>query len=281
VPSRPAEISPEDERVLAIAAALRAELAREAAGGFPLLSRIPSTGTVKFLDHFATLAPSEHAPLIGGLAQIGALSFLPPPLIAAAHEQLRTADTVMSRFFATMRTSLPFAYGLRYLDVRMARAALRDPESMTHMARTRATLDFAPRDDPPELLVGKTAIRDIETIRAPDLRKLLNPMLLRRLGAKPQKRAGGELVYEGAIGDVPLRVSIIFSNLYAQLHYAVGWAVRDRTLMAHRLTYELLWGTNSGWDYLTAENAARSVDLLDELLVLLAGLCERIAALPP
>jgi hypothetical protein len=31
------------------------------------------------------------------------------------------------------------------------------------------------------------------------------------------------------------------------------------------LSYELLWGQPGGWDYLTEENAARSVDLLPEL----------------
>jgi hypothetical protein len=176
--------------------------------------------------------------------------------------------------------SRPFAYGLRYVDLRMARAMLRDPESRAMMAQTRAALDFEPRDDLPEPLVGSTPLLEIQTIRAPELRKLLNPMLLKRLGAKPQKRPGGELVYEGMIGAIPLRVSIIFSNLYAQMHYAVGWSVRERGLLAQRLTYEVLWGTNVGWDYLTEENAARSIDLLDELLLRLAALFERVLALP-
>jgi hypothetical protein len=162
----------------------------------------------------------------------------------------------------------------------MARAAVRDPESMAHMARTRAALDFEPRDDLPELLVGSTQLRDIQTIKAPQLRKLLNSMLLKRLGAKPQKRIGGELIYEGMIGDAALRVSIIFSNLYAQMHYGVGWSVRERGLLTQRLGYETLWGADTGWDYLTEENAARSIDLLDELLLRLARVFERILALP-
>jgi hypothetical protein len=162
----------------------------------------------------------------------------------------------------------------------MARAMQRDPESREMMEQTRATLDFEPRDDLPKALVGSTPLLDIQTIRAPELRKLLNPMLLKRLGAKPQKRPGGELVYEGMIGGVPLRVSIIFSNLYAQMHYAVTWSVRERGLLAQRLTYEVLWGTNVGWDYLTEENAARSIGLLDQLLLRLAELFERVLALP-
>jgi hypothetical protein len=145
---------------------------------------------------------------------------------------------------------------------------------------TRATLDFTPRDDPPEPLLGKVALRDARPAKAPQLRKLLNPMLRDRLAAKPTKRPGGELIFEGAIGGVPLRLSIIFSNLYGQMHYAASWSMREGRFRAQRLTYEALFGPSTGWDYLTEENAARSIDLLGRLLVSLAGLFGRIAALP-
>jgi hypothetical protein len=275
---RPAgEIGLDDPRLAEIAAVVRAEFAQEVEAGFPRLSRIPSTGVVQFLDNFATLEPPGRTALLDALARVAALHFFPAPLIATAHEQLRTTEPALLRFHDAMR-SKPFSYGLRYLDVRMARAMLRDPESRAMMARTRATLDFEPRDDLPEPLVGATPLLEIQTIRAPQLRKLLNSMLLKRLGAKPQKRFG-ELVYEGMIGDMPLRVSIIFSNVYAQMQYAVTWSGHDQGLFAQRATYEVFWGTNVGWNYLTAENAARSIDLLDELLLRLAQLFERVRAL--
>ena len=273
------EIGPDDSRVLDIAALLRTELGQEADAGFPTLGRIPSTGIVKFLDIYETLTPADRVALVASLARMGALHFFPAPLIAKAHEQLRTTDPAIIQLHDAMRSQI-FAYGLRYVDLRMARAMLRDPESRAMMARTRATLDFVPRDDLPGALVGSTPLLEIQTIRAPELRKLLNPMLKNRLGAKPQKRPGGELVYEGSIGNVPLRVSIIFSNLYAQMTYAVGWSERERGFSVRRLTYEILWGANTGWDYLTAENAARSIDLLDGLLVRLARLFERVLETP-
>lgn len=62
--------------------------------------------------------------------------------------------------------------------------------------------------------------------------------------------------------------------------YGVHWSIREGSLIIQRLTYETLWGTNTGWDYLTEENAGRSIDLLDQLLVSIAGLIERIARLP-
>jgi hypothetical protein len=273
------EIGPDDSRVLGVAALIRAELTRETDAGFPTLCRIPNTRVTRLLDHVAALAPADRDALFDSLARIGALHFFPAPLISKAHEQLRTTDPPLVRFHDAMGAR-PFSYGLRYVDLRMARAMLRDPESRAMMAQTRAALDFTPRDDLPEMLVGSTPLLDIETIRAPELRKLLNAMLAKRLGAKPQKRIGGELVYEGSIGDIPLRLSIIFSNLYAQMTYGVGWSVRERGLLVQRLTYETFWGAAGGWDYLTAANAARSIDLLDGLLLRLAQLFERVLALP-
>jgi hypothetical protein len=55
----------------------------------------------------------------------------------------------------------------------------------------------------------------------------------------------------------------------------------QRRIFVSRLSYEDLWITNLGWDYLTEENAAPSIDLLCEQIVYLAGLTGRITALPP
>ncbi|MGC2411697.1 MAG: hypothetical protein WA459_03240 [Stellaceae bacterium] len=273
------DIRADDGRVLAIAALIREELEREAAAGFPTLTQIPSTGVIKLLDYLATLSDGERMALIEAQARVAALCFFPAPLISAAHEHLRSTEPALLRRAASFQAP-EFSYGLRYLGLRMHRAVMNDPQSLAELVRTRATLDFTPRDDLPEALVGTTPIRDIATAKAPLLRKLLNQMLRARLGAKPEKRPGGELVYEGAIDGIPLRVSIIFSNLYAQVLHGVTWSLRERTLLAQRLTYEVLWGTNSGWDYLTEENAERSIDLLDRELVNLAALFGRIAALP-
>lgn len=275
-----AEIGPDHPTARAIAALVKGEIVPQAAAGFPTLRRIPSSGVVRLLDYMDSLTGEARAALLDAQARLAALHFFPAPLIARAHERLRTTEPAIAHLHEAMRSPM-FSMGLRYEDLRMSRAMLNDPESMRHMATARAALDFVPRDDPPEALLDGAAIRDARPAKAPLLRKLLTPMLRARLAASaPVKKPGGELVYEGAIGGVPLRVSIIFSNRFGQMHYAVGWSLRERSLLAQRLSYELLFGTNTGWDYLTEENAARSVDLLGELLDSLAGLLARIAALP-
>jgi hypothetical protein len=50
----------------------------------------------------------------------------------------------------------------------------------------------------------------------------------------------------------------------------------EHTIKVFRLSYERLWDANLGWDYLTEENAARSIDLLMELIIYLADLAGRV-----
>lgn len=262
-----------------IGAVVREELAREADAGFPKLSRVPSSGIIKFLDYFSALPAFNAGELIDAFARLGALCFFPAPLIAKAHEQLRTTNAAILRYGEALR-SPRFVHGFRYSDLRMTRAMLNDPESMMHLKRTRATLDFEPRDDFPSQILSATDPRQVATAKAPMLRKLLNPMLRRRLGVKGMKQPGGEMVYDGAIGNVLVKVRIIFSNMYAQMHYGATFIIPERKILAQRLTYETLWGMNAGWDFLTEENAPRSIELLDELLMALAQLVGRVVALP-
>ena len=271
-------IEPDDPRVLAAAALVKHEFDAEAAAGFRTLRHIPSSGVIRLLDHLDTLDKAALSALLDAQTRVAALCFFPGPLITGAYEKLRVEPALALRQEAMQ--SLPFSMGLRYGDLRMSRMMLNDAESMRHMAATRTTLRFVPRDDPPPELLDGVAISDCHPAKAPQLRKLLNPMLGDLLSAKPEKKLGGELVYRGALDGVPLAVSIIFSNRFGQMHYAVSWAMRERGFFAQRLSYEALFGTNTGWDYLTEENAARSIELLGQLIRSLAGLFSRVAALP-
>ncbi|HVO99760.1 MAG TPA: hypothetical protein VMT15_16925 [Bryobacteraceae bacterium] len=256
---------------------LRADLAAEAEAGFPTLSRIPSSGIIKLLDCFAMVPADEREARLDMLARMGALYFFPVPQIAAEYEARSKEE---SSGFRDAMNSLPFSYGLRYLGLRMSRVALNDPQSVAQMTKTRAGLDFQPRDDPPRGLVPEGDLRTVQTAKAPLLRKLLNPVLTARLSVKGVKKLGGEVAYDGCIDRIPMKVTISFSNLYAQMYYTVSSVIPERGISARRYNYETLWGMDTGWDYLTEENAERSIQLLDSLLVRLAKLLERIVALP-
>jgi hypothetical protein len=258
-----------------IAALLRADFAVEADAGFPTVKRIPSTETVKFLDYFAALEPDGRGPLLDAMARLGAMQFSPSPQVYQEALDLNARNAAMVQ----LRTALQsghFAYGLRYVDLRMARAMLNDPETMARMAETRSTLDFEPRDDPPKELTPESDIRKIQSAKAPLLRKLMERAFAQLFSAQKSKLPGGETRYAGSIGSTELTVSGDFSSRYAQLHWFVKMAMANPNLRAFRV--EDFWGSRA-WDYLTEENASRSIDLLCERIVYLVNLKERIDAL--
>lgn len=63
-----------------------------------------------------------------------------------------------------------------------------------------------------------------------------------------------------------------------QLRYGVSILDPARPIRFVRLSYESLWGAHLGWDYITEENARRSVDLLSEQVSYLADLSARLNA---
>jgi hypothetical protein len=259
-----------------IAALLRADFAAEADAGFPTVRRIPSTDAVKFLEYFAMLKSDESAALLDALARAHAMQFFPPPAVYREGLELNEGDSALVELRNATRTG-QFAYGLRYQDVRHVRTALRDPESMRHMAETRSKLDFVPRDDPPRELMPEPDRLKVQTAKAPLLRKLIDRSFAELFAPRKTKKPGGTLQYAGSIGSTELTVTVIFSNMYGQMHWWVKLRMLNPILRAGRV--QDFWGTY-GWDYLTEENAPRSIDLLCERIVYLARLRERIDALP-
>ncbi len=258
-----------------IAALLRADFALEADAGFPTVKRIPSTETVKFLDYFAALEPAGRGPLLDVMARLGAMQFLSSPLVYQEALDLNASNAAIVQSRTALQSG-SFAYGLRYVDLRMARAVLNDPESMTRMAQTRSTLDFQPRDDPPKALTPESDIRKIQPAKAPLLRKSMEKAFAQLFSPQRSKLPGGETRYAGSIGSTQLTVSADFSSRFAQLHWFVRMVMANPNLQALRV--EDFWRSRA-WDYLTEENASRSIDLLCERILYLVKLKERIDAL--
>ena len=258
-----------------IAALLLADLKAEAEAGFPTVRRIPSTDAVKFFDYFATLNAAEAAALLDALARGHALQFFPPSSNRHQGLELSETDSALVQFRDATRSG-QFAYGLRYQDVRHVRTAFRDPVTLRHMAETRSKLDFVPRDDPPSELMPEPERLKVQTANAPLLRKLIDKAFA-GMFAPRKTRQHGTLRYAGSIGSTELTVSVIFSNMYGQLHWWVDMPMLNLNLKTVRV--QDFWGAYA-WDYLTEENAPRSMDLLCERIVYFANLRERIDALP-
>jgi hypothetical protein len=60
---------------------LRSEFAAEERDGFPRLKRVPDTGVIRFLDHFASLDAAKQADLAAVLADWSSYKFLQTPIV--------------------------------------------------------------------------------------------------------------------------------------------------------------------------------------------------------
>ncbi len=261
-----------------IAALLRSDFAEEAGAGFPRLTRIPCTAIIKFLDYFDSLVPAERESLLDVLARFGAMRFLPVQRINREYQELRVNNPAYVRFWAAIE-SQAFTYGYRYWDVKMTKMTLSDPETLAAIAKNRSTLAWRPRDDPRQDLLPDPDLGHLQPAKAALLRQLVGKAFAGLFCTEKRKLAGGETGYTGSIGATKLTAWVDFGSRAAQLRYGVSIASADRTISVSRLSYEDLWLTNLGWDYLTEENASRSVELLCEQVVYLVSLLDRVTAL--
>jgi hypothetical protein len=255
----------------AISELLKSHLAGEAKAGFPKLTRTPSTSTIQFLDHFGALARADRDSLLAALAQIDALNLLPPPAVRERVEALVTTNPAFVRYRQAMQ-SPPFTMGLRYVGLRMFKAMLADRMTVEMMARTRATLDFIPRDDFPAALVPDPEPARLKPAKAPLLRKLIDEAFRELFATGKQKREGGETEYFGVLQGTNIKVAIDFAAMGLQLRYGVSIPDETKATFVWQRSYEDLWAAGSGWDYLTEENAETSINLLCEHITQIVSL---------
>jgi len=258
-----------------VSALLKTHLGEEAQSGFPRLTQIPSTDIIRFLDYFHTLTAADRDSLLAALAQIDALNLFPAPAVRARVETLITTDPAFVSYRQAMQ-SAPFTMGLRYVGLRMLKSMLADRMSMEMMARTRATLDFIPRDDLPAALVPDPEPAHLKPAKAPLLRKLINETFLELFATGKQKREGGETEYSGTLEGTEIKVMIDFSARGLQLRYGVKIPDETKAIFVWGLAYENLWAAGQGWDYLTEENAEPSVRQLCEHIAQIVLLRNRV-----
>lgn len=257
---------------------LKAHLTREAQAGFPKLTRNPSSSTIAFLDYFDTLTAADRDSLLDVRAQVGALNLFPPMAVRERVEMLVNTNPALIRYRQAMQ-SARFTMGMRYVGLRMMKAMLSDPMSMEMMARTRATLDFVPRDDLPPALVPDPEPAHVTPAKAPLLRKLINEAFPRLFATGKQKREGGETEYVGVLQGTNIKVLTDFAARGLQLRYGVSIPDETKTTFIWRCSYEDLWAASLGWDYLTEENAERSISLLCEYITQFVALRNSVIGL--
>ncbi|HJZ75421.1 MAG TPA: hypothetical protein VKE51_26990 [Vicinamibacterales bacterium] len=248
-----------------IVSLIRDHMHAEADAGYPLLRRIPSTGATACFDYLESISPVDRQELLEARARVAALGFvLTPPARQEILELVNSNPALVKCREATLRG--PLAMGLRYQSIRMAKAVLNDEQSVAMMQQTRSTLDYVPRDDAPVPLVNDADVTKLLPAKAPQLKKLVKPLLQGLLGAKEERMPGGTMKYEGALDGTPVTVRVDYAARDVQVIYAASIPDPERKVVVIGTGYEHLFGMGGGWDYITEENAEASIGLLPELL---------------
>jgi hypothetical protein len=261
-----------------IVSLIRGHMHAEADAGNPLLRRIPSTRATAWCDYLESISPAERQELLAVRARVAALALvLALPAQQEILQLVNSNPAVVKYREAMLRGSL--AMGLRYQSIRMAKSMLNDAQSVAMMERTRSTLGYVPRDDAPVPLVNDADITKLHPAKAPQLKKLVKPLLQGLLGAKEEKMPGGGMKYDGALDRTLVKVVVDYAARDVQMIYAVSIPDLAGKVMVIGTSYEHFFGVGGGWDYITEENAEASIGLLPELLRRLVTLRNEIMRL--
>jgi hypothetical protein len=248
-----------------IVALLRADFGAEAAAMFPRLRRIPQTKVIQFLDYFDSLGLEEQSHLLDALALRGSVMINPTP--AAVFPPAPAFD----RYWQTVTSQGAFIGGFRYCNIKF----LASVPKLAEFGSYERWIEQCQRPWVSERALQPRAdllpdLHHLKPAKAPQLRKLVRAAFQAR-GFSPEVRKGAEQKYVNSAGAA---VCVDFGSYMGQLRYSVSAVCGENRIMM--LSFESLWGQPGGWDYLSEENAARSVDFLPELVEYLIQLPERL-----
>jgi hypothetical protein len=247
---------------------LQNEFAEEQRAGFARLKRVPDTQVIRFLDHFASLNAVEQSELSKVLAEWSSYHLSGTPLPHSTYEQFARATAYPDR-----------TEGLRYTGVNLL-AGLEKGISHGGLAgwfQSRGITGLAMQ--PPEHLLRD--LDDLVPAKIPTLRRLVKTEFAQLFAPNARDIGSETWRYEGMLGQSSLKVLIRYSGKMGrpQLEYQIQVQAKERALTAPNLCFESVLGVGFGrWDYLTQNNAERSVQLLSELVDYFARLPERLPA---
>ncbi len=245
---------------------LRSTLAAEVAAGFPLLKLIPRTSVFHFLDYFDTLEDAQRLLLIEGFAFFGSNYLLVEdipqnqvPENWQKHQGLGPYYREVYYFKKLPRYRSITNYAT--LDVSTAQSKIR----RQHLPATGS----------------------VEAAKSAQLRKqtdLVIPKLFSE-DFNQENLPGGNRVYSGKLNGRQATVRVEFTpKTMGQLRYTVQFALTradGQKIDSQKISLEQLWfqPEQDGWNYLSDENAERSIETLSTVILQLSDIIERVYSL--
>jgi hypothetical protein len=251
---------------MVLAGWLRNEFVAEQESGFSRLKRVPDSRVIHFLDHFTSLNPAQQSEITTILAEWSSHHVMGTPLPHSTYTQFIQATTFPN-----------YATGIRYMGVNLL-AGLANSVSNGDLAgwfQAQGVIGLA-------LTPAATLLRDMADlvpVKIPTLRRLVKHAFNSHFALTPHELGDGIWAYEGTYAASALSVRIRYSGRMGrpQLQYEVTVRGSGKGVTAPNICFESILGVGLGcWDYLTRENAERSVGLLCELIEYVALLPGRL-----
>ena len=244
---------------------LRGEFDAEARTGFARLRRVPDTQVRHFLDYYESLNAAEQDALADASTLRGAIGLWGERL--SAYQETLQTNHAWEKWIHESLTG------------RGRDPHFNDSVRMLRMSVAQAKMERAsgiPSSMSPEL---EEYAESIQTVTAPQLRKLVREVLESVLGAKPVKTGGGNWNYEGATAGSQVMVSIDYGGRLDQLRYQIAVQPLESAIGFKRTGFEMAFGVGFGrWDFIHLENVSDSMALLGELVTYMAELPHRLPA---
>jgi hypothetical protein len=252
-------------------AKLRQHRQEQAAHGFPLLRACPNTSAIALITFLDKLTSAEREDFANQLSCLeDEQASMPPSTHAAMQEQMRAFPLLARYFGASIGLDPPqvTARDIRQVPVKLM-AKLLAEAGAGGLETIGKTLMLS---DEPEARRPSTAhaasLDEAVPVAPARLRKLIDRMMSDRFGATAQAIDKQHTVYGALVPAGQLRLHAMFAppgRMTQQLDYVIEM----RTKGHGQVAYESIWRLPSSWNYLTENNAERSIVHLGTLI----GIC--------
>ncbi len=232
---------------------VRREFLAEQESGFRRLKQVPDTDVIRFCDEFPLWSAERQSHFVELAAQSSAYGLANEVLPPEIHEKWQ------------QMTSWKTNKGVRYLGVLNLAQLAKEPDGLDGWLKLSGATGLALT--PPEELLAD--LRSLKPATTASLKKLVLREFASRFDATARDLGDGFVEYHGKYEDEPVAVRIRYLSKLggAQLEYRVRLVPLDPTGIGYRWAYESLLRVGHGmWNYLTTENAGRSIALLGDLV---------------